>query len=246
MPSPLLHTVPSSLPQFICLEIFLIPTYQPPFPCGEPLGHYNTTTSLSNHFLYPNTPSRKSRARKQRQTRKSTQPVPADLIEQLSKHDRELELAEELKSTSSSSVEDTTDGPAPKDGNSEKKQQPQRVTMSTYRPSARPTSHITAESVAPNWPPKVKAEDKTKAAEPVAPTWPHKAKAEDKTKAAESVAPTWPPKAKEDKSKVADGKGRAASEVKKKLSDENSVINIASESHILEFCLVSFSETSLT
>lgn len=125
-------------------------------PLGLHVYHHipsNTTLSI--------TPSRKSRARKQRQTRKSTQPVPADFLAQLTKHDREMELAEEAKSTSTSSVEDTTDGPQGDDHRDQSKvpsevpakkkddgKQMQHVTMSAYRPSARPTPRYTAESTA--------------------------------------------------------------------------------------------------
>lgn len=127
--------------------------------------------------------SRRNRARKVRQTRKSTQPVPSDVLEQITKHD-ELELskssdtsnleetdgtageANETKKThseleggkpSSSSSNPKSEGVSGNTGSSKSKDDESKpATMSSYRPAARPTSKILNAVIASqqsSWPP---------------------------------------------------------------------------------------------
>lgn len=101
---------------------------------------------------------RKSRARKNRQTRKSTQPVPADIMDQINKHDRKEDAkgeGAEVEDTDGTTSEEAT---PPRNRRRGKEDTPTTTTpasssnitvtttkapvMSSYRPTARPTSQI--------------------------------------------------------------------------------------------------------
>ena len=75
-------------------------------------------------------PSRRSRARRTRQSRQATQPVPADVLERIKKHDEEMSRSEESSGTSS------TSSTPPQKRKDEEKATP---IMSVFRPAARPT-----------------------------------------------------------------------------------------------------------
>ena len=129
--------------------------------------------------------SRRNRARKLRQQRKSTQPVPQDVLEQITKHD-EMEISKSEAPAGSESPgnerqQDKPKQPSAKDGtpatkssakdgssspptttksetssSKTKVDDDKPVTMSSYRPSARPTSRILNTLLAQQqstWPP---------------------------------------------------------------------------------------------
>ena len=74
--------------------------------------------------------SRRSRARRTRQSRQATQPVPSDVLERIKKHDEEMSKSEDSSGSSS------TNSTPPQKRKEEEKAPP---TMSVFRPAARPT-----------------------------------------------------------------------------------------------------------
>lgn len=74
--------------------------------------------------------SRRSRARRTRQSRQATQPVPADVLDRIKKHDEEISKSEDSSGSSS------TNSTPPQQRKEEERSKP---TMSVFRPAARPT-----------------------------------------------------------------------------------------------------------
>lgn len=81
-------------------------------------------------FIQPT--SRRSRARRTRQSRQPTQPVPSDVLEKILKHHEDMSKSEESSDTSS------TNSTPPQKRKEEDLDKP-TLTMSVFRPAARPT-----------------------------------------------------------------------------------------------------------
>ena len=92
--------------------------------------HTHTYTHTHTH-TYTHI-SRRSRARRTRQTRQATQPVPADILDKIKKHDEEASKSEDSGTSNSSSASSTP----PQNRKEEDKTAP---TMSVFRPGNRPT-----------------------------------------------------------------------------------------------------------